>query len=98
MSRLDNPASLRDALRRIADNLWFSWLPDARAVFGELDPARFDALDHNPTALLAELPDDRLGAALTTPGYADRVERVLAEFDAEASRPTAWQSRREDDR
>ena len=98
MSRLDNPASLRDALRRIADNLWFSWLPDARAVFGELDPARFDALDHNPTALLAELPDERLAAALTAPGYADRVERVLAEFDAEASRPTAWQSRREDDR
>jgi starch phosphorylase len=98
MSRPDNPASLRDALRRIADNLWFSWLPGARAVFAELDPARFDSLDHNPTALLAELPEDRLAAALSSEGYGERVERVLAELDAEASRPTAWQSRREDDR
>ena len=98
MSRLDNPASLRDALRRIAGNLWFSWLPDARAIFAELDPPRFDALDHNPTALLAEVPDERLAAAVSSAGYVERVERVLAEFDAEAARPTAWQNRQEDER
>jgi starch phosphorylase len=98
MSRPDSPASLRDALRRIADNLWFTWLGGARALFAELDPARFDALDQNPTALLAELPDERLAAALASPGFVDRVEGTLAAFDAEAARRTWWQGRREDDR
>ena len=49
MSTLDSPASVRDALRTIAGNFWFSWLPGARALFEDLDPERFEALDHNPT-------------------------------------------------
>jgi len=98
MSRPDNAASLRDALRRIADNLWFTWLGDARTLFGELDAARFDALDHNPTALLAELSDAQLEAAVSSPELVERVESVLAAFGAEAARPTWWQGRREDDR
>src|SRR5579884_1306927 len=98
MSRPDNAASLRDALRRIADNLWFTWLGDARTLFGELDAARFDALDHNPTALLAELSDAQLEAAVSSPELVERVESVLAAFGAEAARPTWWQGSREDDR
>ena len=98
MSRFDNPASLRDALQRIAENLWFSWLPGARAVFAELDPDRFAELGDNPIALLAELSDDRLAAALASPELLEHVEQVLAEQDAEAARSTWWQGRREDDR
>jgi len=97
MNAFDNPASLREALRRVAGNLWFSWLPGARALFEELGPERFAALAHNPTALLAELSDDEL-AAHATPEYLDRLERVLHEFDAEEQRPTWWDRREEDDR
>ena len=98
MSRLDDPTSLRDALRRIAGNLWFTWLADARALFAELAPDRFDALDHNPTALLAELSDAQLAAALESQDYVGRVERVLAAYEAESARSTWWQGRGEDDR
>jgi glycogen phosphorylase len=98
MSQFDNPASLRDALQRIAENLWFSWLPGARALFAELDPARFAALGDNPTALLAELDEARLGDALASPSFVEQVGEVLGELDAEALRATWWQGRREDDR
>jgi starch phosphorylase len=97
MNAFDNPASLREALRRVAGNLWFSWLPGARALFEQLDPERFAALAHNPTALLAALTDDEL-AARATPEYLERVERVLQELGQEEHRRTWWQRREEDDR
>jgi glycogen phosphorylase len=98
MSHFDNPASLRDALQRIAENLWFSWLPGARALFAELEPARFAELGDNPTALLAELSDDRLSDALAPEAFVEHVDQVLGELDAEVRRSTWWQGRREDDR
>jgi starch phosphorylase len=95
---LDTPDALRATLTATAQNLWFSWLPGARAIFESLDPARFVALDHNPTALLAELPDERLAEALAEPGFAERVERVAAAFESERGRRTWWKRREEDDR
>jgi len=97
MSTFDSPASVRDALRRIAGNFWFSWLPGARALFEDLDPERFEALDHNPTAVVDALSDEEL-AALATPEYIERLQRVLATNEAEARRSTWWERSREDDR
>jgi glycogen phosphorylase len=97
MTSFDSPAALREALRRIAGNLWFSWLPGARALFESLDPDRFAALDHNPTALLAELSDEEL-AARATPELLARLEQVLAELEHEERRTTWWERRGEDDR
>jgi glycogen phosphorylase len=97
MHSLDSPAAVREALRAIAGNLSFTWLPDARALFEELDPERFAALDHNPTALVAELSDDQLARAATE-DYLERLERVLAAAAAEAQRRTWWERRGEDNR
>ena len=97
MSTFASPASVRDALRTIAGNLWFTWLPGARALFEELDPARFASLDHNPTALVDALSDEEL-AARTGPDYLARLERVLALSAAESARSTWWERRAEDDR
>src|SRR5260370_562253 len=96
MSAFTSPASVRDALRTIAGNLWFTWLPGARALFEELDPARFASLGHNPTALIEALSDDELGSR-PTPEYRERVERVRARTEAEARRSTWWERRHEDD-
>lgn len=98
MSHFDTPASLRDALQRIAENLWFSWLPGARALFAELDPIRFAELGDNPTALLAELDETRLAEALASPAFQGHAAQVLEELASEAGRTTWWQGRREDDR
>src|SRR6266852_5535119 len=97
MTSFASPASVRDALRTIAGNLWFTWLPGARALFEELDPARFAALGHNPTALLEALSDEEL-AARATPEYVKQLERVLARTEAELQRSTWWERRAEDAR
>ena len=97
MHSLDSPAAVRDALRAIAGNLWFTWLSGARALFEDLDPERFAALDHNPTALIAELSDEQLARAATA-DYLERLERVLAAVAGETERRTWWERRCEDDR
>jgi glycogen phosphorylase len=94
MNALDSPADLRTALREIAGNLWFSWLPRARHLFARLDPERFAALDHNPTALLAELSDDELSARVDR----ELLERVRSELERERERRTWWERRDEDER
>jgi glycogen phosphorylase len=97
MQSLDSPAAVREALRAIAGNLSFTWLPGARALFEHLDPERFAALDHNPTALIAELSDEQLARAATE-DYLERLERILAAAAAEAQRRTWWERRGEDNR
>jgi starch phosphorylase len=82
------------ALRALAHNLWFSWLPGARELFARLDPDRFAALDHNPAALLAELSDDELRSRVD----GELLARVLSELEGERTRSTWWGRRSEDGR
>jgi starch phosphorylase len=82
------------ALRELAHNLWFSWLPGARELFARLDPERFAALDHNPAALVAELSDDELRERVDH----DLFARVLRELEGERTRSTWWDRRSEDGR
>jgi starch phosphorylase len=92
MTNLDSPAALREALGEIAGNLWFSWLPGARELFATLEPERFAALDHSPTALLAELSDEDLWQRAPR----EEVARVLEAFEHESGRSTWWERRGED--
>jgi starch phosphorylase len=87
----------RALLAAIARDLSFTWTAGGRDLFADLDPERFEALDHNPTALLAELSDEQLERSLT-PELAERAETVLATIRAEETRRTWWERRGEDDR
>src|SRR5215467_6706746 len=42
----------------LARNLWWSWDHDSAGLFYELDPVRFNQLDHNPVLMLGEIPLD----------------------------------------
>src|SRR4051812_49847003 len=42
-------------LRELAQNLWWSWQPDTRAIFRNLDPALWRTVHHNPVALLQRM-------------------------------------------
>ena len=92
MAGIHDGATLRTALADIAGNFSFSWVPGARALFAELAPERFVALGHNPTALLSELTDADLDAALTTE-YAVRIGRVEERLSIERERRTWWEER-----
>ena len=89
-------ATLRAALDAIAGDFSFTWTPGARALFEALAPERFDALGHNPTALLTELTDDDLERALT-PEYAVRLGQVEERLEAERESVTWWESHHDGD-
>jgi glycogen phosphorylase len=90
MTEVHDGATLRAALAAIAGNFSFSWTPGARTLFSDLDPARFSELLHNPTALLSELTDADLAAALT-PEYAMTLGRVQERLAVDAGQKTWWE-------
>jgi starch phosphorylase len=49
-------APVQERLWTLARNLWWSWDNDSTSLFRDLDPVRFRQLNHNPIALLSEIP------------------------------------------
>src|SRR6202166_5402359 len=49
-------APLQERLYSLARNLWWSWDNDSTSLFRDLDPPRWRQLNHNPIALLSEIP------------------------------------------
>ncbi len=49
-------APLQERLWSLARNIWWSWDQESNAVFLDLDPKRWRELNHNPVALLNEMP------------------------------------------
>jgi starch phosphorylase len=82
-------ATLRAALSAIARDFSFTWIAEARRLFIDLEPRRFEQLHHNPTALLTELTDAELGRALT-PAYQERLERVQDRLVRDRGAETWW--------
>ena len=44
----------------LASNLWWSWTPEVKSIFRDLDPVRWRQVDHNPIILLREFTPERL--------------------------------------
>src|SRR5579872_255041 len=53
-------APVQERLWSLARNLWWSWDNDSTSLFRDLDPVRFRQLNHNPIALLSEIPLSKL--------------------------------------
>jgi starch phosphorylase len=49
-----------ERLWSLARNLWWSWDNDSASLFRDLNPARWMKLNHNPVALLSEIPLEEL--------------------------------------
>ena len=49
-------APIQERLWSLARNLWWSWDHDSVSIFHDLNPERWDELNHNPISLLSEIP------------------------------------------
>ena len=79
-------------LQELANNLWFSWDRATRSLFARLDPTLWDALGHNPKALLKSVDQRRLDQAAHDPVFLHDFDRTIAAYDAYHGRgpaPTA---------
>jgi starch phosphorylase len=69
-------------LEELANNLWFAWDRATRSLFARLDPMLWEAVGHNPKALLRGVDQRRLDEAARDPVFLHDFDRTLATYDA----------------
>lgn len=74
----------------LAYNLWWSWTPEAQALYSDLDPQLWSDVKHNPVGLLANIEPAKLEAAAQDQAYLQRFDAILADFDAYMQRTDTW--------
>ncbi len=97
MSRYSTLSPLPERISRLdelAVDLWWSWQPDARAVFRRLDYTLWRATAHNPVRMMWVVPRQKLEAAAQDPEFLRRYDRAIAALDAaRGGRDTWWAAR-----
>ena len=95
-----HPTHLPTSLGRLwelAHNLWWSWNPEARALFEALDRTLWKLTSHNPVKLLRDLSPERMQAVAADPSFLRCYESVLMAFDADMHTSNTWFARRHSD-
>jgi len=69
-------------LQELAYNLWWSWNPDAQALFSSLDEELWRSANQNPVKFLRSARQELLNRAAADSGWLARFAAVLADFDA----------------
>ncbi len=77
-------------LGELAYNLWWSWHPEASAIFSYLDPALWELTNHNPVAMLRSISSQRLDAAVSDAGFLRRLDGMMMAFDRGVSARDSW--------
>ncbi len=78
-----------DRLGELAHNLWWTWQPDAREIFREVDYVRW-RVDHNPVRQLREVSPDRLQQLAADQAFVALYDSVMARFDAAVRSSRTW--------
>ena len=63
-------------LQRIANNLWWSWEPEARELFKRIDIELWHAVRHNPVEMLGSLQQATLEALAADEGFMSNLKQV----------------------
>lgn len=71
-----SPAAIRPRLLTLAGNLHWTWEHEAQGVFAALDPALWEATNHNPIVTLQGTPPERLAALERDSAFLDRLARA----------------------
>ncbi|MFW6081314.1 MAG: alpha-glucan family phosphorylase [Desulfosalsimonas sp.] len=74
-------------LEDLAENLWWSWNPQARMLFKMLDRQAWKESGHNPDLMLRQLPEEILKNAAADPNYMRHYKLVMYHFNHCLSQP-----------
>src|SRR5438034_1916288 len=77
-------------LEELAVDLWWSWHPEARAVFRRLDYALWRTTAHNPVRMLAVMPAAKLEAAASNPAFGKLYDAAIEALDAARATHSTW--------
>jgi starch phosphorylase len=88
------PAAL-EPLDAIARNLWWTWEPDARKLFRDLDPALWERTNHNPIRMLQLCKQARLVELASDDDYLRLMKSVHEELNAYMARTDTYRRSRQ---
>ncbi|MEQ1758139.1 MAG: alpha-glucan family phosphorylase [Vicinamibacterales bacterium] len=80
-------------LAELAQDIWWSWTPEARTVFRTLDYALWRSTAHNPVRMLHLISTDALARAAATPGWLAAYDRAIARYDLSRASRDTWCAR-----
>lgn len=89
--RPDLPERLKP-LGILAQNLWWSWTPDAIDLFRRLDPELWRNTNHNPTEMLGLLSPERMQVLLKDDVFLSHLDQAFEDLDQYLSAKT-WFAR-----
>lgn len=79
-------------LERLAHNLAWTWDPEVRELFRDIDRDLWERIGHNPLALLRDVDQRRLDEHAGDAGYLARLAEGVARLDAHLADP-GWYGR-----
>ncbi|MBP7410380.1 alpha-glucan family phosphorylase [Methanoculleus sp. 10] len=74
----------------LAYNLWWSWNPEVRALFKQVNPQAWKESIHNPVRMLREIPIEFLKRAAENPAYLRRYDIVMRRFRKYLNATGTW--------
>lgn len=77
-------------LQELAYNLWWSWNPDARALFRHLDMTLWRNTQHNPVQMLKEISPERLQEAAKDSLFNRYYNKVTMSLDRDLTNGHTW--------
>ena len=83
-----------EPLRDIAQNLHWTWDPEAIALFRRLDEQLWEQSGLNPVRMLGMIDQSRLEAIVNDEGFLVRLDRVKRALDAYLASRNTWFARR----
>src|SRR6267142_3194491 len=79
-------------LSELSRNLWWAWNPQIIKLFRDLDPEGFRASNHNPIAVLAGVPAEKLAALAEDAALRARVDAAHRELRDYLGATKTWAS------
>lgn len=77
-------------LGELANNLWWTWNPDAQRLFRHIDTDLWEQLYHNPVRFLKDVERARLNAMTYDRYFLEFYDRVMRQFDKYMEAKTTW--------
>jgi len=90
---MNHTVPIPDRIKRLADladNLWWSWHPQARNLFKAVSYPLWKSTRHNPVRMLQSVDPVRLQVLAGDAGFLRLYDGVVADFDAEMSNGHLW--------
>jgi glycogen phosphorylase len=81
---------LLERLKRLSKNLYWTWNQESQEIFQELSPRGWQDLYHNAVDVLQDISEYEMHTRLQDPVFAQRVRRILENFEAYLSEKDTW--------